>query len=103
MLYLKEPEMELNFPHNSSKGISLSSFFEHKYSPNTTIRIIPMMCIIHQSQVDGNPPYIEHKMMCIIKSVTEKSRHFFDFSTINANIIALFTKQKNKAITLDSS
>ena len=46
--------------------------------------------MIHQSQVDGKPPYIEHVTMCIKKSVTEKSKHFLDFSTMIASNIALF-------------
>jgi hypothetical protein len=75
--------------HSCKSGISLSSFFEHKYSPNTTIEIIPIVWIIHQSQVDGNPPYIVHVTMCIKKSVTEKSRHFLDFSTLIASNTAL--------------
>lgn len=70
--------------------MSLSSFFEHMYSPKTTIRIIPIIWMIHQSHVEGNPPYIAQKMTCMTKRVTEKSRHFFDFSTINASIIALW-------------
>ena len=73
----------------TNSGISLSSFFEQKYSPKTTMTIIPIICIIHQSHVDGNPSYIEQTMMCIIKRVTEKSRHFLDFSTIIASIIDL--------------
>lgn len=76
-------------PHSCNSGISLSSFFEHKYSPRTTIEIIPITWMIHQSQVDGNPPYIVHVTICIKKSVTEKSRHFLDFSTIIASNTAL--------------
>lgn len=59
--------------------------------------IIPIICIIHQSQVDGNPPYIEQKMMCIMNSVTEKSRHFLDFSTMIASITDLI---KNDCMSL---
>jgi hypothetical protein len=48
--------------------------------------IMPMKLIIHQSHVDGNPPeYIVHRTRCITNNVTEKSRHFLDFSTINAS------------------
>mmetsp|Transcript_22626 Transcript_22626/g.42638 ORF Transcript_22626/g.42638 Transcript_22626/m.42638 type:complete len:91 (-) Transcript_22626:365-637(-) len=42
--------------HKTNNGISLSSLLEQKYSPNTTIIIIPRMCMIHQSHVEGNPP-----------------------------------------------
>lgn len=71
--------------HSTSNGISLSSLFEQKYSPSTTISIMPRMCMIHQSHVEGNPPYTEQRATCIMKSVTEKSRHFFDFSTMIAS------------------
>ena len=81
-------------PHNTNNGISLNSLLEQKYSPSNTIIIMPNICIIHQSQVDGKPPYIEHNMMCIMNSVTEKSKHFFDFSTINANSNALNQEEK---------
>ena len=36
--------------------MSLNSLFEQKYSPITTIVIIPMTCTIHQSHVDGSLP-----------------------------------------------
>jgi hypothetical protein len=40
--------------------------------------------------------------MCIMKSVTEKSRHFFDFSTIIASIIDLcYNKNKKMNISLN--
>lgn len=71
--------------HNTNNGISLNSRFEQQYSPSNTMSIIPNICIIHQSHVDGQPSYTEHRRICIRKRVTEKSRHFFDFSTMIAS------------------
>ena len=72
-----------------NNGMSLSSLSEHKYSPSRIINIVPKMCTIHQSQVFGKPPYAVHVARWIRKRVTEKSRHFFAFSTMIARRAAL--------------
>ena len=50
------PFIDFSPPHRTNNGISLSSFLEHKYSPNNTMMIMPVKLTIHQSHVDGNPP-----------------------------------------------
>lgn len=82
--------------YKDSKGISLNSFLEHKHSPNKIMIIIWAIFTIHQSQVDGIPPYNVQAKVCIAKRVTEKSRHFFAFSTMMAKRTALQVFETNE-------
>lgn len=59
--------------------------------------IMPRMCTIHQSQVPGIPSYKQQHRRWIRNSVTEKSRHFFDFSTISAKRTAPVNEESSTA------
>ena len=88
-LWVPTLRQNLCWPHSSNNGISLNSFKEHKYSPTRIITIVPSMCTIHQSSFTGIPEYQMHEKRWMRNRVTEKSKHFFDFSTIIANSTAL--------------
>lgn len=86
--------MMLDKKKHHKSGISLSSTLEQKYSPNNTIIINAKTLITHQSQVAGNPPYIQQIRKWMIKRVIEKSRHFLDFSTTSASSTAPATEER---------
>ena len=73
----------------SKSGISFNSFNEHRYSPSKIMTIVPRIWTIHQSQLEGTPSYQQQDTRWIMNKVTEKSKHFFDFSTMIANNKAL--------------